>query len=141
MLIYSLLRIGFYFYHLPTYRLFTQEDIFQSFLIGIRFDIAAILLVNTPVIILSFISTQKPTFLFFERLLFILLNSIAMLIAVDDFELFHFMGKRLSYDLFVITDDIFDQLPQLILNFWYLPLVAILFGFVFYQFDKKYFSK
>jgi phosphoglycerol transferase MdoB-like AlkP superfamily enzyme len=139
MLIYSLLRIGFYFYHLPTYRLFTQEDIFQSFLIGIRFDIAAILLVNTPVIILSFISTQNPTFLFFERLLFILLNSIAILIAVDDFELFHFMGKRLSYDLFVITDDIFDQLPQLILNFWYLPLVAILFGFVFYQFDKKYF--
>jgi phosphoglycerol transferase MdoB-like AlkP superfamily enzyme len=139
MFIYSLLRIGFYFYHLPTYRLFTQDEIFQSFILGIRFDIAAILLVNTPVIILSFISTQNPTFLFFERLFFILLNSIAILVAVDDFELFHFMGKRLSYDLFVITEDIFDQLPQLVLNFWYLPIVAILFGFVFYQFDKKYF--
>ncbi len=139
MLIYSLLRIGFYFYHLPTYRLFTQEEIFQSFFLGIRFDIAAILLVNSPVIILSFISTQKSFFLFFERLLFILLNSIAILVAVDDFELFHFMGKRLSYDLFVITDDIFDQLPQLILNFWYLPLFSILFGLVFYHFDRKYF--
>ncbi len=140
LFIYSLLRIGFYFYHLPVYRQFTQDEIFESFILGIRFDIAAILLVNSPIILLSLFQTRNSTVLFFERLLFVVSNSIAILIAVDDFELFHFMGKRLSYDLFVITDDIFDQLPQLLKNFWYLPIFALGFGIASYYFDKKYFS-
>ena len=59
--------------------------------------------------------------------------------SLDDYELFLFMGKRLSFDLFVITDDIIQQLPQLTLYYWYLPLGAMLFGLIFYYFDKKWF--
>ncbi len=140
LFIYTLLRIGFYFYHLSVYRHFTQDEIFESFILGIRFDIAAILLVNSPIILLSLFLTRNSFVLFFERLLFVILNSAAILIAVDDFELFHFMGKRLSYDLFVITDDIIDQLPQLVMNFWYLPLSVFSFGVIFYYFDRKYFQ-
>ncbi len=140
LFIYSLLRIGFYFYHLSVYRHFTQDEIFESFILGIRFDVAAIVLVNSPIILLSLFQTRNSFVLFFERLLFVILNSAAILIAVDDFELFHFMGKRLSYDLFVITDDIIDQLPQLVMNFWYLPLSVFSFGVIFYYFDRKYFQ-
>jgi phosphoglycerol transferase MdoB-like AlkP superfamily enzyme len=140
LFIYTLLRIGFYFYHLSVYRHFTQDEIFESFILGIRFDIAAILLVNSPIILLSLFLTRNSFVLFFERLLFVILNSTAILIAIDDFELFHFMGKRLSYDLFVITDDILDQLPQLVKNFWYLPLFVFSFGVASYYFDRKYFS-
>jgi hypothetical protein len=50
------------------------------------------------------------------------------------------MGKRLSWDLFVITDDIWEQLSQLTLYYWYFPIMAIVFGVGFYFFDKKYFS-
>jgi phosphoglycerol transferase MdoB-like AlkP superfamily enzyme len=137
---YSLLRIGFYFYHLNIYKQFTQEEIFLSFLLGIRFDVAAILLVNAFIILLSFIQVYTPPFLKIERILFILFNTVALIVAVDDFELFLFMGKRLSYDLFVITDDILAQLPQITLNYWYLPLTAILFGVGFYFFDRKFFT-
>lgn len=137
---YSILRIGFYFYHLNIYKQFTQEEIFQSFLLGIRFDISAILLVNAVIVLLSSIPSFNHIFLKFERFLFILLNTAAFIVAIDDYELFLYLGKRLSFDLFLITDDILQQLPQLLLHYWYLPLIAIAFGVAFYFFDRRYFS-
>jgi phosphoglycerol transferase MdoB-like AlkP superfamily enzyme len=134
------LRIGFYFYHLNIYKQFTQEEVFQSFLLGIRFDVAAILLVNSVIIILSLIPTFNRTFLKLERFLFITLNTAAFIVAIDDYELFLFTGKRLSIDFFVITGDILQQLPQITLSYWYLPFIAISFGIGFYFFDTKYFG-
>lgn len=137
---YSLLRIGFYFYHLNIYKQFTQEEIFESFLMGIRFDVAAIVLVNVVPILLSFIKIFNHRFITFERMLFIFLNTAAFIVAIDDYELFLFMGKRLSLDFFVITDDILEQLPQIMMNYWYLPFIAISFGVGFYFFDKRFFT-
>lgn len=137
---YSLLRIGFYFYHLDIYKHFTQDEVFKSFVLGLRFDVAAILLLNIPIIILSLIPSKNSKFLFFERFLFVVINSVGIIAALDDYELFLFMGKRLSFDLFMITDDIWDQLPQLVLNFWYFPLVGLVFGISYYFFDRKYFQ-
>lgn len=112
----------------------------MSFLLGIRFDIAAIVLVNAVPILLSFINTFNQKFLSFERVLFIFLNTAAFITAVDDYELFLYLGKRLSFDFFLIAEDILAQLPQIILNYWYLPLSAILFGVGYYFFDKRYFT-
>ena len=119
---YSVLRIGFYFYHLNIYKQFTQDEIFQSFLLGVRFDVAAICLLNLPLILLSCFSWIKERT---ERILFILINTAGFIVTVDDYELFLFTGKRLSYDFFVISDDILQQLPQIFLYYWYLPVAAI----------------
>ena len=137
---YSLLRVGFYFYHLDIYKNFTQDEILESLFLGLRFDVAAIFLLNVPIILLSLIPSKNSKFIFFERFLFIVINSAGIIAALDDYELFLFMGKRLSFDLFMITDDIWDQLPQLLLNFWYFPLAGLVFGISYYFFDKKYFK-
>jgi phosphoglycerol transferase MdoB-like AlkP superfamily enzyme len=65
---------------------------------------------------------------------------VGFLVSLIDFELFLFMGKRMSFDLFVITGDIWEQLPQLIIYYWYFPLIAIAIGIIFFIFDKTYFS-
>ncbi|HXH31084.1 MAG TPA: sulfatase-like hydrolase/transferase [Bacteriovoracaceae bacterium] len=137
---YSLLRVGFYFWHLNIYKKFPQEEIFQSLLLGIRFDIAAIFLLNLPIILLSSILTTNSKFLRFERFLFIVINTAGFIAALDDYEMFSFVGKRLSLDFFVITDDILAQLPQIAIYYWYLPLTAIVFGVGFYFFDKTLFK-
>ncbi|WPU66360.1 LTA synthase family protein [Peredibacter starrii] len=134
---YSVLRIGFYFYHLNIYKQFTQDEIFQSFLLGVRFDVAAICLLNLPLILLSCFSWIKERT---ERILFILINTAGFIVTVDDYELFLFTGKRLSYDFFVISDDILQQLPQIFLYYWYLPIAAIAFGIGYYFFDRSYFK-
>ena len=140
LIIYSLIRLGFYFYHLDIYKQFHQNEIFESFILGLRFDVAAILFLNLPILFLALIPSKNPNFSFFERLFFVILNSLGIIASLDDFELFLFMGKRLSFDLFVITDDIWDQLPQLINYYWYFPVIGLFFGICFYYFDKKYFS-
>lgn len=139
MIPYSLIRIGFYFYHLNVYKQFPQEEIFQSFLLGLRFDVAAICLLNSPIILLSLIPSKNTKFLKNERLLFVFLNFAGIVAALNDFELFLFMGKRLSFDFFVIGTDILQQLPQVFRYYWYLPLLAVAWAIGFYFFDKKAF--
>lgn len=136
---YSLIRIGFYFYHLNIYRHFHQEEILQSFLLGIRFDLAAICLVNAPIVLMSVFPWRNRIYQRVERSLFVFLNFAAIVISLVDYELFLFMGKRMSYDLFFVTDDIIDQLPQMIVNFWFVPVAAFGLCFAIYFFDKKLF--
>lgn len=139
MIPYSLLRIGFYFYHLNVYKQFSQDEIFQSFILGLRFDIAAICLLNIPIVLLSLIPSKNSRFLNFERCLFIFLNFAGIVASLNDYELFLFMGKRLSFDFFVISKDIIEQLPQVFLYYWYLPVTGILFCIGYYFFDRAYF--
>lgn len=135
---YFFLRLGFYFYHYSIFNQFSDIEIFKSFILGMRFDLSAIILINSPIILFSLVQANHSRILTFERLVFVVLNSTALLAGLNDFELFLFMGKRLSYDLFFITNDIMNQLPQLIINFWFFPLIALIFSFLFYQFDKKF---
>lgn len=136
---YSFIRIGFYFYHLNIYKQFHQKEIMLSFLLGIRFDIAAICIVNAPVILLGFLPTRDKLYQAVERFLFVFLNFAAIVISLNDYELFLFMGKRLSFEVFVMSDDILDQLPQVVLYYWYIPLLAMAFCFIIYRIDKKWF--
>lgn len=140
LLIYSLLRVGFYFYHLNIYKQFTSDEILTSFLLGIRFDVAGILLMNLSIVFLSLIPSNYPKFLKFERWLFVLVNMIGFVMAIDDYELFLFMGKRLSFDFFALGDDILQQLPQIALYYWYFPVLVLLLGIGLYFIDKRYFA-
>lgn len=139
LICYCLIRIGFYFYHLNIYKNFHSEEILQSFLLGVRFDIAAICLVNIPSVIMSVIPWRNRHYQALERSLFVFLNFIGIVISLVDYELFLFMGKRMAYDLFTVTGDIIDQLPQMIVNFWFVPVAASALCFAIYFFDKKLF--
>jgi phosphoglycerol transferase MdoB-like AlkP superfamily enzyme len=140
LVIYTLIRVGFYFYHLSIYKQFMQDEIFTSFLLGIRFDVAGILLLNLLILFLALIPSTNSKFLNFERWLFVVINILGFVMAIDDYELFLFMGKRLSFDIFTMGDDIIQQLPQIALYYWYFPLIVIVLGVFLYFMDKVYFS-
>ncbi len=137
---YSLLRLGFYFYHHNIYQQFNSSEIFESHILGVRFDVAALCLLNIPIILLSIIPSRNPKFLVFDRSLFILLNFAGIVVGLDDYELFIFLGKRLSFDFFLMADDILTQLPQVFLYYWYLPVAGIAFCIWFYFVDRKFFK-
>lgn len=136
---YSLLRVGFYFYHLSIYRQYSQDQVFESFLLGLRFDLAAICLLNVPVVLLNLIPLTGRGIQRIERILFVLINFVGLTASINDFELFLFLGKRLSFDFFAITGDILQQLPQVMSYYWYLPLLSLLMGAGLYLTDAKLF--
>lgn len=137
--LYLLIRLGFFFFHHDLYSTYSSLDIFYSFLHGFRFDIAALCLINAPLLFFSFIPSYNNTFLFFERILYVLLNSAGIIVSINDFELFNFTGKRLSLDFFLIADDILSQLPQVMLYYWPYSVFGFLLLYSFYFFDKKVF--
>ncbi len=139
LVFYSLVRIGFYFYHLNIYKHFHADEILHSFLLGMRFDVAAICFVNAPVVLMSVLPWRNRFYQGLERVLFVFFNFLAIVISLVDYELFLFVGKRMGYDLFFVTGDILDQLPQMIVNFWFVPVGAISLCIALYLFDKSIF--
>jgi len=137
IVVYFFLRLGFYLYHFEIYSDVKTIDILKSFLWGIRFDIAGICILNSFFAVVSLLRIFN---LKAERCFYLLLNFLGILASINDYELFQFVGKRLSYDFFVISGDIWKQLPQITLYYWYLPLVASVILIGAYFVDKKLFS-
>jgi hypothetical protein len=64
---------------------------------------------------------------------------LGLLAILVDFELFSFLGKRLSFDFFFMADDILDQIPQLLYHYWYIPFLSVAVTMYLYFLDKKFF--
>ncbi len=139
--IYTLLRVGFFFYHFDDYTSFSFQQIISAFIYGIRFDLAAIFWTCSPLILLSIIPIQYKILNKLKSYLYILTTTLTVLMSIDDYELVQFMGKRLSRDLFVISGDIWSQLPQLALYYWYFPLITVLLAAGVWKLDQIYFRE
>ena len=128
LLLYSLLRLLFFFFHFPLYSSFSLGQLFFSFLHGIRFDLAAIFLLNCPLIILSLILPDKNRWTHFLTYWpFLLLNLPFIFINLIDMEYFKYTGKRIGLDIFIIKNEAIGQLDQFFKNYWFLIPIALCF--------------
>ncbi|MCC9167942.1 LTA synthase family protein [Pontibacter harenae] len=127
--LYMLLRLLFYIFN---YSIFSEAGFGQTilaFLHGLRFDIAAIIIINGLFILLSLFpvgNTFHPTFQKVLKWLFILTNAPFIALAVVDVEFFNFIGRRSTNELFNITNDIEAQIGQLASYYWYLVVGFII---------------
>ncbi len=125
---FSLLFVAYFicrlFFLLWNWTLFSQTPVDQialSFLIGLRFDLAAIIFVNAillPVWLLpSHLLTRKWVSRL-ERGAFGFLNGIAFGFNIIDAEFVKFIGKRTSYDLLLMGDDLQRHSLSVMLTYW-----------------------
>ncbi|OFZ20052.1 MAG: hypothetical protein A2Z20_08250 [Bdellovibrionales bacterium RBG_16_40_8] len=134
---YFVLRFIFFTYNIENYRNIDNAEILSAFLLGIRFDISAIIKLNgiffliwlMPLRIFNYgIAAKLIRFLFYSvNILFFILNLV-------DSELINFTGQRLTVNFFTITKDIDNQLSQLIRYYWFIALMCLLFIFVFVKY-------
>ncbi|MBF9237943.1 LTA synthase family protein [Hymenobacter sp. BT683] len=121
--VYTLLRLGFYLFNRGTFRGIDPSSIFLAFTHGLRFDVAAILWLNLPLVVLSLlvpVSVRRGQR--WLRGLFVLLNMPGFLLNVIDWEYFKFIGRRLSNEFTTVGDDIMRQSGQIVEHYWYLLL-------------------
>ncbi len=100
-----------------------------TFIGGLRFDLSSLLLINTPLILLSLVPfanlQNSKGFRWFLLLLFVAANSIAFGLEMADVEYFKFTLKRSTADLFELMqtgDDMKNLAPSFIRDYWYLVL-------------------
>lgn len=97
---------------------------------ALRFDLSALLLLNSLYILLLFFPLPRrtgPQWARFLNILFITINSIALLFELSDWAYFPYNHKRATADvLSLITrkGDFLNLLPGFLLAYWYIPLAA-----------------
>ena len=128
MLLYTILRIQFYFMNLEHF----AGAPFVAFLAGIRFDLAAVVLINFPVILLHIIPSPwryRRLYITITKAAFYLCNLPALMLACADLSFYSFTLKRSTADIFeliMLGDDMKNLLPSFIRDYWFLLLTLIL---------------
>ena len=121
--VYTLLRLGFFLFNSGTFRGIEPGAVVRAFGHGLRFDVAALLWLNLPLVLLSVLvpaaARRGQQWL---RALFVLLNVPGFLLNVIDWEYFKFIGRRLSNEFTTVGGDIARQSGQIVEHYWYLLL-------------------
>ncbi|MBC6699110.1 LTA synthase family protein [Hymenobacter puniceus] len=117
---YLLLRVGFYAANRATFQEAETGQVLLAFWHGFRFDVAALLLLNIPFLLLSLVPSRVRNWQRVVRAVWLLLNGFGIALNLIDTEYFKFIGRRTSNELATIGDDVRRQAGQLVLTYWYL---------------------
>lgn len=126
----SLSRMLLYFFNVNYFGELNINNLFSIYFLGLRFDIAALMMLNFPLILISIFPFR---FKFKEKISKVILyitlfiNSIAILSNLIDIAYFRFTLKRSTFDIFNFLDanvGLFDIFKALILDYWSIILLA-----------------
>lgn len=141
----SLSRMLLYFFNVNYFGELSIGNLFSIYFLGLRFDIATLMMLNFPLILISIFPFR---FKFKEKtsqiILYItlIINSIAILSNVIDVAYFRFTLKRSTFDIFNFLDanvGLFDIFKALILDYWSIILLAgaMIFLMIFFMLKLK----
>lgn len=132
LLLFSLTRLIFYLFNLHYYQELQSTEVLSIFYYGLRFDLAAVLIINLPIIILlaiPFRFRSKKKYLKIADIYFLIMNSLAIAVNLVDVIYFRFTFKRTTADIinYLSTGDDFAGLvPVFIRDFWYMFVIWII---------------
>ncbi|SIQ88364.1 LTA synthase family protein [Pontibacter lucknowensis] len=125
-LLYTLLRAVFFVFNFDHFAEASAGQVALAFVHGFRFDVAALVIINSLFILLSLLphgNLQHPAYQRVLQWLFVLTNAPFIALALVDVEFFKFIGRRSGNEVFTITGDVLGQLGQLASYYWYMGLV------------------
>ncbi|MES2418057.1 MAG: sulfatase-like hydrolase/transferase [Bacteroidota bacterium] len=141
LILYSLCRLGFYLANFSLFNHISLADLLYIFLGGIKFDIVALLYINSLYIILQavpFPFRYRKGYQFFCKWLFILTNSIGFLANFIDFVYYKYTLKHTTASVFSQFSNEQNKMKLLfdfLGDYWYL---LVLFAVFIYVFIKLY---
>ncbi|MEX0798199.1 MAG: sulfatase-like hydrolase/transferase [Bacteriovoracaceae bacterium] len=136
-LLFSLSRLGFYFYNFDYFKAASLGETIWAYVYGFRFDLATVLIANLFFVIFSILPYRSRLYESFLKWVFVISNTIYLGFIIGDYEFFSFNGKKLTYDLFFMAQDIQDQSFQLALNYWPLSLLIAATAAALWRFYPK----
>jgi phosphoglycerol transferase MdoB-like AlkP superfamily enzyme len=128
LLVYTLFRWIFYGYNLPLFGKLQASAIFRIIAGGLRFDLSVIAYVNLPVIVLSLLPFSFRRYKGYHYgicILFLLLNSLALLLATADMEYYSFNNRRITLDLFLLVNEVDFTVGEMIRTYGFLILLFL----------------
>jgi phosphoglycerol transferase MdoB-like AlkP superfamily enzyme len=131
MLLFTLCRLGFYFFNMSYFPGMTTGKFLNILLGGIKFDLVAVLYTDMLFILLMIV----PLYVRFQagyqqvvKWVFYVVNGIALAMNVGDFIYFKFTGRRTTGDIFQQFENernIGGLVFRFIFDYWYATLFFI----------------
>lgn len=135
LFVYQICRFLFYFFNRNAF----ESISFKGFLGGIHFDLSAIAYINLIFAVLHFLPGNfkyRPNYQKGLKIAFFTVNLIFILTNFVDFEYYKFTGRRSTFGMITATgmeNEIGGLLFSFLVEFWYLPLLAIVLAFLFWK--------
>lgn len=126
VLFYFVARAEFLVWNWPLFKTKSFLDILWSFVVGLRFDIAAVLTVTAPVLLLSFFpwpKTMNRAWMWITAMVFCALHVPFYILNLVDTEFINFVGRRFSYDGLFIANEVPGKFWNFVLSYWPLFLI------------------
>jgi arylsulfatase A-like enzyme len=133
LLLYFLSRLCFTIINARHFGGLTSSGFLRIAFYAIRYDLSGLCAVNALYIILLLLPLpvwRWPAYEKFTQGVFIVSNSLALLFELSDWAYFPYNFKRSTADVLRMIGrkgDFWSVLPSYLLNYWYVPLAAILF--------------
>ena len=127
LILYFVSRLFFYALNAGYFSGISNWQLLKSFLVGIRFDIAAIAFTNILFIFLLFPGIYKNNSHIQKigNVLFFVINAIALMGNFVDAKFFDFINKRSTSSIFTLmgtNKDVWLMIPRFLKDFWYVAL-------------------
>ena len=125
MALFFLSRLIFFWFNQEAFSSFTSPIFWQ----GLRFDAAAICILNAPyflLLLLPFSFIENRTFRTIGNVYFIVVNSIALLTNLIDTCYYPFSMRRMTGDIFNFigeTNNFGSLVPVFLKDYWYISLI------------------
>ena len=142
LVVFTITRGLFFIFNLDSFKPILWKQVFNSFFYGIRFDYTAVYLYNFPWLIICLAPEKiwnKKWYQRFQKILFIAVNTVLVILNLSDIEYFKFINSRSGFDVIqtmFLSIDVLKNFPSFALTYWYL----LIFLFVFLYFFMKLFD-
>ncbi len=140
--LYALCRLGFFLINKSLFKHLSAAEVAYTFWGGIKFDIVALLYINSLYVILQalpFPFKYRQGYQRFTKWLFIISNSIGFLANFIDFAYYKFTLKRTTGSVFSQFSHEKNKLKltaDFLLEYWHLLIILVLFIAAFAKLSK-----
>ena len=131
MIVYMLSRWVFYYMNISNFPDVTFHDMMTICLGGLRFDISALCYLNMLCILLQFLPLKSRDTVWYQRIvkiLFVIINTLGIIVNVADIVYFEFGGRRTTSTIFSEfggEDNLGTILLNSLTNYWTVWLFGI----------------
>lgn len=132
MFAYALARFFFFRFNHRSLEIYSTQELFNAFALGVRFDAWVVAITMLPLFFLEIAAWKKRTpylvrFASIFSTFVFSIHCVFFFFEISDCEYFRFTGRRTSLGILKISTDAFQQSRQLLLNFWHIPLITMFF--------------
>lgn len=129
ILVNAIFRWIFYGYNYSLFGRLQTSEVFRILAGGLRFDLSLIAYINLPLVVLSVLPFSFRRYMgyqYFLRILFLVVNGAALLLATADMEYYSFNNRRITLDLFMLANEVDFSFRELIHAYWFLFLMFLI---------------